>query len=137
MIKADKLQHHVFYVKDLEKSKAFYTELFDVQFSARNHQDSSAAMRMSDQAMYFFSFGHYHHDICLVQNHHINVDHGEMMHMSFQLRDKAELQTVKAKLLRRNQPWRDGRMIASARLPEGTEAICFQDPNGHWIELIG
>ncbi|HEY3621436.1 MAG TPA: VOC family protein, partial [Roseiarcus sp.] len=59
---AAKLQHHVIYVDDLERSAAFYTKLFDLQFSALNHPDSSAAMRLARQQMRFFSFGFHHHD---------------------------------------------------------------------------
>ena len=56
-MKTSKFQHHVFYVNDLQRSKDFYMQLFDLQFSALNHPDSSAAMRMSQQEMHFFSFG--------------------------------------------------------------------------------
>jgi catechol 2,3-dioxygenase-like lactoylglutathione lyase family enzyme len=133
----DKLQHHVFYVKDLETSRAFYTDLFNVQFSARNHQDSSAAMRMQNQAMYFFSFGHYHHDICLVLAPDTPFDNDEMLHMTFVLRGGETINELKTKLKKRNIAWKEGRMIASARAPQGKQAICFPDPNGHWVEVIG
>ena len=54
-IVASKLQHHVIYVDDLDRSTAFYTKLFDLQFSAHNHPDSSAAMRLSRQRRCTFS----------------------------------------------------------------------------------
>ena len=41
-IAAAKLQHQVIYVDDLAQSKDFYMKLFDLQFSALNHPDSSA-----------------------------------------------------------------------------------------------
>ncbi|WP_139891604.1 hypothetical protein [Bacillus sp. D386] len=63
----DKVQHAVFYVKDLNESQAFYEAIFDIQYSAINHPDSSAAMKMVGHTMKFFSFGYYHHDICFVQ----------------------------------------------------------------------
>ena len=52
-IAAAKLQHHVIYVSDLERSKDFYVKLFDLQFSALNHPDLSAAMRLSNQQITF------------------------------------------------------------------------------------
>ena len=63
--------------------------LFDLQFSALNHPDSSAAMRLSHQEMHFFSFGFYHHDICLVKHHKLKMDNGSMMHFSLVARDAA------------------------------------------------
>ncbi len=72
-IAAAKLQHHVIYVSDLRRSKDFYTKLFDLQFSALNHPDSSAAMRLAQMEMHFFSFGFYHHDICLVKHHKLKI----------------------------------------------------------------
>ena len=64
-------------------------KLFDLQFSALNHPDSSAAMRLSHQEMHFFSFGFYHHDICLVKHHKLKMDNGSMMHFSLVARDAA------------------------------------------------
>jgi predicted enzyme related to lactoylglutathione lyase len=81
-IAAAKLQHHVIYVSDLKKSKDFYMKLFDLQFSALNHPDSSAAMRLSHQEMHFFSFGFYHHDICLVKHHKLKMDNSSMLHFA-------------------------------------------------------
>ena len=52
-IAAAKLQHHVIYVSDLKRSKDFYTKLFDLQFSALNHPDSSAAMRLANHGNAF------------------------------------------------------------------------------------
>ena len=81
-IAAAKLQHHVIYVSDLQRSTDFYTKLFDLQFSALNHPDSSAAMRLAHMEMHFFSFGFYHHDICLVKHHKLKMDNGSMLHFS-------------------------------------------------------
>ena len=53
-IAAAKLQHHVIYVSDLQRSTDFYTKLFDLQFSALNHPDSSAAMRLAHMENAFF-----------------------------------------------------------------------------------
>jgi catechol 2,3-dioxygenase-like lactoylglutathione lyase family enzyme len=128
------LQHHVFYVTDLERSKAFYTELFDLQFSALNHPDSSAAMRLSQQEMHFFSFGFHHHDICLVKHHKLRMDNNSMLHFSLVLRDKAAFNEVRSRALRMGLPMRKGRMLASAK--PVARAFSVQDPDSHWIEII-
>jgi len=120
-IATKKLQHHVFYVHDLEQSLAFYTDLFEVQFSARNHPDSSAAMRMAQQKMYFVSFGHYHHDLCFVENKQLTCDNDEMLHMTLTLREEHTMAELRQKLSEKNITPREGRMLASARRIEGKQ----------------
>jgi catechol 2,3-dioxygenase-like lactoylglutathione lyase family enzyme len=90
-IAAAKLQHHVIYVSDLNRSKDFYVKLFDLQFSALNHPDSSAAMRLSNQEMHFFSFGFYHHDLCLVKHHKLKMDNNSMLHFTLVAHEKGRL----------------------------------------------
>ena len=63
-------------------------KLFDLQFSALNHPDSSAAMRLSNQEMHFFSFGFYHHDLCLVKHHKLKMDNNSMLHFTLVARDQ-------------------------------------------------
>jgi catechol 2,3-dioxygenase-like lactoylglutathione lyase family enzyme len=128
------LQHHVFYVTDLERSKAFYTKLFDLQFSALNHPDSSAAMRLSQQEMHFFSFGFYHHDICLVKHHKLQMDNNSMLHFSLVVRDAKAFEEIRCRAQDMALPIRKGRMLASAR--PAWRAFCLQDPDNHWIEII-
>jgi catechol 2,3-dioxygenase-like lactoylglutathione lyase family enzyme len=135
-VAAAKLQHHVIYVEDLSKSKDFYMRLFDLQFSALNHPDSSAAMRLSHQEMHFFSFGFYHHDICLVKHHKLKVDNGSMMHFSLIARDSAAFEAIRRRADDMDVPTREGRLIASAKATPGQRAFSVQDPNRHWIEII-
>jgi predicted enzyme related to lactoylglutathione lyase len=135
-IAAAKLQHHVIYVEDLAKSKDFYMKLFDLQFSALNHPDSSAAMRLSQQEMHFFSFGFYHHDICLVKHHKLKMDNGSMMHFSLVARDADAFDAIRRRATEMGVGMREGRLIASARTSPGQRAFCLQDPNRHWIEII-
>lgn len=135
-IAASKLQHHVIYVEDLGKSKDFYMKLFDLQFSALNHPDSSAAMRLSQQEMHFFSFGFYHHDICLVKHHKLKMDNSSMLHFSLVARDAAAFDAIRRRANEMAVPTREGRMIASAKSAPGQRAFCVQDPNRHWIEII-
>ncbi len=135
-IAAAKLQHHVIYVSDLNRSKDFYTKLFDLQFSALNHPDSSAAMRVAHMEMHFFSFGFYHHDICLVKHHKLNMDNGSMLHFSLVARDRAAFDAIQRRAKELSIRTRDGRLIASARALPGQRAFCLQDPDHHWIEII-
>ena len=135
-IVADKLQHHVIYVDDLDRSTAFYTKLFDLQFSAHNHPDSSAAMRLSQQQMHFFSFGFYHHDICLVKHLKCKMDNGSMMHFALVARDAAAFDAIRRRASEMGVETRDGRLIASAKAVPGGRAFHFRDPNNHWIEIL-
>ena len=135
-IVATKLQHHVFYVEDLERSKAFYINLFDLQFSALNHPDSSAAMRLSQQEMHFFSFGFYHHDICLVKHHKLKMDNGSMLHFALSTSDAGAFDAIRARAVAMGLSPREGRLIASVRAPSGGRAFCLQDPDNHWLEIL-
>jgi catechol 2,3-dioxygenase-like lactoylglutathione lyase family enzyme len=133
---AAKLQHHVIYVEDLERSADFYTRLFDLQFSAYNHPDSSAAMRLAQQQMRFFSFGFHHHDICLVKHLKLKMDNGSMMHFALAVRDGEAFDAVRRRAAEMGVEAREGRLIASARLEPGSRAFHLRDPNNHWIEII-
>ena len=135
-ITAAKLQHHVIYVSDLKQSTDFYTKLFDLQFSAHNHPDSSAAMRLAQMEMHFFSFGFYHHDICLVKHHKLKMDNGSMLHFSLVARDRSAFDDIRQRAKGMGIPTRDGRLIASAKTSPGARAFSLQDPDGHWIEII-
>ena len=131
-----KLQHHVFYVDDLARSKDFYMRLFDLQFSALNHPDSSAAMRLSHQEMHFFSFGFYHHDICMVKHHKLTMDNGSMLHFALATPDAAAFAAIRARADSMGLVILEGRLVASARPPSGGRAFCVRDPDKHWIEIL-
>jgi catechol 2,3-dioxygenase-like lactoylglutathione lyase family enzyme len=133
---AAKLQHHVIYVDDLERSAAFYTDLFDLQFSALNHPDSSAAMRLARQQMRFFSFGFHHHDICLVKHLKLKMDNGSMMHFALAVRDAEAFDAIRRRAAEMEVEVREGRLLASALLKPGSRAFNLRDPNNHWIEII-
>jgi predicted enzyme related to lactoylglutathione lyase len=135
-IAAAKLQHHVIYVSDLKRSKDFHMKLFDLQFSALNHPDSSAAMRLSHQEMHFFSFGFYHHDICLVKHHKLKMDNNSMLHFTLVARDCDAFDAIRKRAAAMGIPVRDGRLIASAKTSPGQRSFCLQDPDRHWIEII-
>ncbi|WP_028747557.1 VOC family protein [Rhizobium mesoamericanum] len=128
------LQHHVFYVTDLERSKAFYTGLFDLQFSALNHPDSSAAMRLSQQEMHFFSFGFHHHDLCLVKHHKLKMDNNSMLHFTLTVKEAEAFDDVRRRAGEMGLSIREGRLLASAH--PVSRAFCVRDPDNHWIEII-
>lgn len=133
-IPVTQLQHHVIYVDDLARSKAFYMQLLDLQFSALNHPDSSAAMRLSKQEMHFFSFGFHHHDICLVKHHKLQMDNNSMMHFCLAARDSESFAAIRKRAVEMGLAVKEGRMITSA-LPVRC-AFCVQDPSGHWLEIV-
>lgn len=135
-MKTAKFQHHVFYVEDLKRSKDFYMQLFDLQFSALNHPDSSAAMRMSQQEMHFFSFGFYHHDICMVKHHKLKMDNQSMLHYTMVAHDRTVFTQIVERAEAMKIRYRAGRMLASAEMQENWSALHFQDPDHHWIEII-
>ena len=133
---AAKLQHHVIYVDDLDRSRTFYANLFDLQFSALNHPDSSAAMRLSRQQMHFFSFGFHHHDICLVKHLKFKMDNGSMMHFALAVRDADAFDAIRRRAAEMGIETREGRLTESARSEPGSLAFHLRDPNNHWIEII-
>ena len=111
-------------------------KLFDLQFSALNHPDCSAAMRLSNQEMHFFSFGFYHHDICLVKHHKLKMDNDSMLHFTLVARDSAAFDGIRAPRRRDGHP---GSRRPPHRVREKLTrpaAFCLQDPDRHWIEII-
>ena len=106
-----KLQHVVFYVNNLPVSQRFYEMIFDVQCSATAHPDSSAAMRLVGNTMKFYSFGHYQHDICLVQNPKVVVDNEQWNHYSLKLANGIRLDEIKRRLEKIRIHVFEGRML--------------------------
>jgi catechol 2,3-dioxygenase-like lactoylglutathione lyase family enzyme len=129
-----RLQHAVFYVGDLERSRQFYQEIFDLQFSARNHQDSSAAMRVVGQNMMFFSFGEMHHDLCFVLNPSVQVDNEAWLGFTVTLRPGHSLAEIEARLKVRRVAVTQGRVLPVEG--DTRRALFFRDPDGHLIEVL-
>ena len=129
-----RLQHAVFYVRDLDRSRQFYQDVFDVQFSARNHQDSSAAMRVAGLNMMFFSFGEMHHDICFVQNPNVQVDNDAWLGFTVALRPGQALADLRERLRSRQWSSTDGRVLPVPG--DARDALYFRDPDGHLIEVV-
>jgi catechol 2,3-dioxygenase-like lactoylglutathione lyase family enzyme len=130
-----RFQHAVFYVRDLAQSQDFYQDIFEVQFSARNHPDSSAAMRLVGHTMMFFSFGHYHHDLCFVQNPGIAVDNEEWLHFTVRARTRPAFEAIRDRASARGLKVSSGRVLPI--YGSGAEdALHFRDPDGHVVEVI-
>jgi catechol 2,3-dioxygenase-like lactoylglutathione lyase family enzyme len=130
-----RFQHAVFYVRDLALSQAFYQDILDVQFSARNHPDSSAAMRLVGHTMMFFSFGHYHHDICFVQNAGISVDNEEWLHFTVRARTRPAFEAIRDRASARGLKVSAGRVLPIyGGGPD--DALHFRDPDGHVVEVV-
>lgn len=131
----DKVQHAVFYVNDLAESQAFYEAIFDIQYSATNHPNSSAAMKLVGHTMKFFSFGFYHHDICFVQNPNVTVDEDQWSHFTLKLAEGITLDQIKERLSILNVSYKEGRVLPQL-VKDYTPVIHFNDPNGHTIEVV-
>jgi catechol 2,3-dioxygenase-like lactoylglutathione lyase family enzyme len=129
-----RLQHAVFYVGDLERSRQFYQDVFELQFSARNHQDSSAAMRVVGHSMMFFSFGEMHHDVCFVQNPSVRVDNEAWLGFTVALRPGHSLREIEERLSARRVTFNRGRVLPVPSDPRA--ALFFRDPDGHLIEVL-
>ena len=93
-------------------------------------------MRLSHQEMHFFSFGFYHHDICLVKHHKLKMDNNSMLHFALVARDRDAFDAIRKRAAAMGIPVRDGRLIASAKTSPGQRSFCLQDPDRHWIEII-
>ncbi len=132
-----KFQHLVLYTKDLVQSHRWYRKLFDLQFSAQNDPNGSAAMRLIKQSMHFFSFGHYHHDLALITRKGIQPDNKSLLNYSMRLRETTSMEDFIKRLENQQITYKEGRLLQSAKIPKGERAVSFKDPNGYWIEVLG
>jgi len=132
-----KFQHLVLFTKDLIRSHKWYRKVFDLQFSAQNDPNGSAAMSILKQSMHFFSFGYYHHDLALCTREGVMPDNTSIVNYAMRLRDNTTIKDFIARLEKENISYKNDRLLKSAKTPEGLKAVCFKDPNGYWIEVIG
>lgn len=132
-----KFQHLVLFAKDLVQSHQWYRKVFDLQFSAQNDPDGSAAMNAISQSMHFFSFGYYHHDLALCKRRRVKPDNTSIVNYAMRLRDSTTIADFSARLMEQKVSYKHGRVLKSAKIPDGLQAISFKDPNGYWIEVIG
>lgn len=134
-IRVSRLQHHVFFVRSLEEAREFYTDIFDLNFSADNSPTSSAAMFLIGQSMNFYSFGYYHHDLCFVHNPKFEMKaDDDMLHITLELAPEKELAELEERLNKRKHAYKKGRLLASQ--DQSVDGLHFQDPSGNLIEVI-
>ena len=84
--------------------------------------------------MHFFSFGFYHHDICLVKHHKLKMDNNSMLHFTLMARDRDAFDAIRKSAAAMEISVRDGRLIASAMTSPGQRSYCLQDPDRHWMK---
>lgn len=132
-----KFQHLVLFTSDIVASSEWYQKIFKLQFSAKNHPDSSAAMRLSEQTMYFYSFGYYHHDLAFAAKKRVHPDNTSMLYFSMRLKESENLADLKTRLKKEQIAYKEGRILKSAKTPTNKQAIHFLDPvNKYWIEIL-
>jgi len=85
--------------------------------------------------MKFYSFGSYHHDICLVYNPKVTIDHEHWNHFTLKLAKGVKLNVIKKRLDTLREPYFEGGIL-SVHKNEQEKVIHFKDPNGHVIEVI-
>ena len=134
--RVERLQHFVYFVKDLEASRDFYTDVLGINWSARNHPKSSAAMKLSRMEMNFFSFGYWHHDICLVEHQDITVEAGHFEVLSLNTRSRGDFDGIAKRLEARGTPYSRGRYLPSLDPERDVDTIWFRDPTGHPVEVV-
>lgn len=125
------------YVKDLARTEVFYQKILRITFSAANNQSTSAAQRLANQAMRFYSFGYYHHDMAFVENKNFDVQPDDMLHVTLALKEGETIEALVSTLDAEGIVYRHGRLLQSAAPLDGFQAVCFQDPSGRWVEAIG
>jgi len=132
-----KFQHVVLFTNDIISSSKWYQKIFKLQFSAKNHPDSSAAMRISKQIMHFYSFGHYHHDLAFAQKVGVQPDNTSLLYFTMRLKKGEHMEELKNRLGQEQINYYEGRILKSAKRIKNNSAIHFVDPiNHYWIEIL-
>ncbi|MEM7801079.1 MAG: hypothetical protein AAF633_17940 [Chloroflexota bacterium] len=102
-----------------------------------NNPDTSAAQRIAKQSMSFYSFGFYHHDLAFCENKGLEPQMDDMQHVTLRLKEGETINDLIASLEDKGIAYRRGRLLQSAKTPAGFQAVCLQDPDGRWVEIIG
>ena len=124
MVKPDRIGHVVIRVRDLERSKKFYTEVLGLK----------QMMELKKLKIAFFaSNGRDHHELACAE---IGADAAGyqpkqigLSHIAFRLRDEDHLRAAYQEFKEKNVP-------ISFTVDHGvTKSIYFRDPDGHQLEV--
>jgi catechol 2,3-dioxygenase len=122
MIQARKLGHVVLKVRDVQKSKEFYTRALGLK----------VAYEQTEWGAVFLSVGEQHHDLALFQlatGDPPAATQPGLHHMAWQVGSFAELQSAYREL-------RDWGVTVDATIAHNvTRSIYFADPDGNRVEL--
>lgn len=124
MIRPDRIGHVALRVRDLERSRKFYSEVLGLQL-----MKEAPGLR----AAFLSSGGRDHHEMALLevgpQAEAPGANETVMLHVAFRLQSEEELRNAYQELKARGIP-------ISFTVNHGvSKSIYFQDPDGHGIEL--
>jgi catechol 2,3-dioxygenase len=124
MIRPDRIGHVVIKVRNLERSRKFYSELLGLQLMHEMPQIKMA---------FLASNGRDHHEIGLVEvgDAAPGPQKGEtgLLHIAFRLRDEDHLKAAYREL-------KDNNVEIVSTVDHGiTKSIYFRDPDGHQLEV--
>jgi catechol 2,3-dioxygenase-like lactoylglutathione lyase family enzyme len=123
--RCNKIGHVALYVKDLERSAKFYTEVMG--FSVSDAYDSSTV----PGGAVFLRCGADHHGVALFKLPEGQPPHGAFHHMAFEVSSLDEVLRARDFLRRHDVPIHfQGRRRAGCQV-----AIEFIDPDGHNLEI--
>ena len=124
MIHAERIAHAVIKVRDLEKSRKFYTEILGMD--VMNHSPEIGILFLANNRRD-------HHELALLQiGPQAEVPSANaigLLHIAFRLRNEAELRAACKELKEKQVP-------ISFTVNHGiTKSVYFRDPDGHELEL--
>jgi catechol 2,3-dioxygenase len=124
MIKPDRIGHVVIKVRDVERSKKFFTEVMGLKLMMELPQIKMA---------FFASNGRDHHEIaCMEVGKDADRQHAKqigLVHIAFRLENEEHLRRAYKELKENNVP-------IDFTVDHGiTKSIYFRDPDGHQLEV--
>lgn len=120
-----KIGHVALYVRDIERSMRFYTDILGFQVSDIYNQD------MMPGGAVFLRCNNDHHGIALFQATEATPAGGGMHHMAFEVPTLDDVLRARAHLRAHAVPIDfDGRRRAGVQI-----AVEFRDPDGHRLEI--
>jgi catechol 2,3-dioxygenase len=124
MIRPERIGHVVIKVRDLERSRKFFTEVLGLQLMMELPQIKMA---------FFASNGRDHHEIaCIEVGQDADRQHAHqigLLHIAFRLNDENHLRAAYKELKQRQVP-------IDFTVDHGiTKSIYFRDPDGHQFEV--